>query len=48
MRKRNGLVLIDVTLVFVTLSGAKENETEEHFCVSSIDTCLMKTFVAKK
>ena len=45
MRKHNGLVLIDVTLAFVALSWAKENETEELFCVSSIDAYLMKKFV---
>jgi hypothetical protein len=33
MRKRNGLVLIDATLVFVAFSWAKENETEERFCL---------------
>ena len=48
MRKRNGLVLIDVTLVFVALSWAKENETEELFCVFSIDAYLMKKIVVKK
>ena len=48
MGKRNGLVLIHVTLVFATLSWAKENETEELFCVSSIDAYLMKKFMVKK